>query len=153
MKSRTLSGLSVIAAISGITATMVGVPAAVAAPPAPSDKLCTMSYPVPAGDFSTPASSDVFATSGNGSLDLQLQTNAGTDIAYEQKFSVVWANIDTGKSGVADTSALVKGPENVLSIPAFETKPGRLALTLSVFNHGEGQNYTNGECSVEYQAQ
>ncbi|WP_194813656.1 hypothetical protein [Nocardia sp. XZ_19_385] len=152
MKSGTRSALFRIAAIAGLAVTAAGAPAAFAAPNDPAAPVCTMSYPVPVEPFQTPASSEVFAISANGSIDLKLHTNAGTDFAYDQKFSVTWANLDTGRSGVGDTSAQVKGPDNTLTISGLETKPGRILLNLNVFNHGEGQNYTNGECSAEYQA-
>ncbi|MFE9575494.1 hypothetical protein ACFYO1_03850 [Nocardia sp. NPDC006044] len=152
MKSGIRSGLLRFAAITCLAVTAVGAPAAFAAPNDPSGPLCTMSYPVPVEPFQTPASSDVFATSAGGSVDLKVHTNAGTDVAYDQKFSVNWSNIDTGRSGVADTSAQVKGPDNTLTVTGIPTKPGRILFNLGVFNHGEGQNYTNGECTVEYQA-
>ncbi|MEU0541318.1 hypothetical protein [Nocardia sp. NPDC005978] len=151
MNSSTRSALSLIAAVAGVALTAAGAPAASAAPNDPGAAVCTMSYPVPVEPFQTPASSEVFATSGNGSVDLKLHTDAGTDFAYDQQFSVNWANLDTGRSGVANTSAQVKGPDNTLTISGVETKPGRILLNLNVFNHGEGQNYTNGECSAEYQ--
>ncbi|GAA5085829.1 hypothetical protein [Nocardia iowensis] len=153
MKSRTRSGLFGIAAISCLAATAGAAPTVFAAPNTPSDKLCTITYPVPDGEFTVEASSDVFAVSGNnGSFDLTLHTDARSDIGYNQKFSVTWANIDTGRNGQADTSARVQGPENVLSIPGVQTEPGRIALVLAVANNDGGQNYTNGDCSVEYQA-
>ncbi|MEU0876111.1 hypothetical protein [Nocardia brasiliensis] len=65
---------------------------------------------------------------------------------------MVWANLHTGRNGGGDTSARLQGPGNVHSIPAVDTKPGRIALTLSIFNHGEAQNYTNGDCTIEYVA-
>lgn len=112
-----------------------------------------MKYPTPEGDFSTYATSEAFASSHNdGTFDLTLHTDANSDTGYDQQFRVVWANLDTGRSGGGDTSARVQGPDNVLSIPAVDTKPGRIALTLSVFNHGEGPNYTNGDCTLEYVA-
>lgn len=152
MNSLTRSALLPIAAIAGFAITTAGAPAALSAPNDPGAAVCTMSYPVPVEPFQTPATSDVFATSANGSIDLKLHTDAGTDFAYDQQFSVNWANLDTGRSGVANTTAQVKGPDNILSITGVETKPGRILLNLNVFNHGEGQNYTNGECSAEYQA-
>lgn len=152
MKSATHSGLLRVTAIACLAVTAAGAPAAFAAPNDPAAPICTMSYPVPVEPFQTPAYSDVFATSSNGSIDLKVHTNAGTDVAYNQKFTVNWANLDTGKSGVADTSAEVKGPDNTLTVTAVPTKPGRILLNLGVFNHGEGPNYTNGECGVEYQA-
>ncbi|MFI6169215.1 hypothetical protein ACIBCN_20715 [Nocardia sp. NPDC051052] len=152
MKSGTRFGLLRVAAIACLAVTAAGAPAAFAAPNDPSAPICTMSYPVPVEPFQTPAASDVFAISSNGTIDLKVHTNAGTDVAYDQKFTVNWANITTGKSGVADTSAQVKGPDNTLTVTGIPTKPGRILLNLGVFNHGEGQNYTNGECSVEYQA-
>ncbi|WP_378733183.1 hypothetical protein [Nocardia brasiliensis] len=105
MKSRTRSGLFGIAAISCLAETTGAAPAAFAAPNTPSDKLCTITDPVPDGEFTVEASSDVFAVSGNnGSFDLTLHT-----------------------------------------------EPGRIALVLGVSNNDGGQNYTNGDCSVEYQ--
>lgn len=151
MKSGTRSGLLRVAAIACLAVTAAGAPAAFAAPNDPSAPICTMSYPVPVEPFQTPAASEVFATSSNGSVDLKVHTDAGTDFAYDQKFSVNWANLDTGRSGVADTSAQVKGPDNTLTVTGIPTKPGRILFNLGVFNHGEGQNYTNGECSAEYQ--
>lgn len=128
-------------------------PAAVAAPDTADEHLCTIKYPTPEGDFSTYAASEAFASSHNdGTFDLTLHTDANSDTGYDQQFRVVWANLDTGRSGGGDTSARVQGPDNVLSIPAVNTKPGRIALTLSVFNHGEAQNYTNGDCTLEYVA-
>ncbi|MFQ6395718.1 hypothetical protein ACLMAJ_19910 [Nocardia sp. KC 131] len=125
-------------------------PTAFATPDAASDPLCTITYPTP-DDFSVQASSDAFATSNSsGMLELKLHTDARSETGYEQKFSVTWANIDTGRNGQADTTAKVQGPDNILLIPAMATKPGRIALVLGVFNHGSDQNYTNGDCSVEF---
>ncbi|PXX69328.1 hypothetical protein DFR70_1021017 [Nocardia tenerifensis] len=152
MKTGTRSGFVRIAAIACLAVTAAGAPAAFAAPNDPSAKLCTMSYPVPEEPFTKPAATDVFAISSNGVIDFTVHTDAGSDNAYDQKFTVTWANIDTGKSGVADTSARVQGPDNTFTVTGVATKPGRIALHLGVFNHGEGQLYTNGECDVEYQA-
>ncbi|MFE7798013.1 hypothetical protein [Nocardia sp. NPDC057440] len=152
MKSRTYSGfLSGIAAISCISAVTVGyAPTALAAPNAPSDPLCTITYPTP-DDFSVQATSDAFATSvTSGSMELKLHTDSRSQTGYDQKFAVTWANITTGRNGQADASAFVKGSDNTLSIPGTVTKAGRIALVLSVTNHGTGDNYTYGDCSVEY---
>ncbi|MEU0502627.1 hypothetical protein [Nocardia sp. NPDC005998] len=150
MKSRAWSGSVGITAISCVSAAIVGgAPAAFADPSTPSDALCTMTYPTP-DDFSVRASSEASAVSDHGSFDLTLRTDSQSQTGYEQKFSVTWANLDTGRSGQSDVTARVQGHDNVLSIPDVKTEPGRIALVLKTFNHGTGQNYTNGECSAEY---
>jgi len=151
MNSLIYSRFSRIAAISFLgAAALVGAPAALAAPGSSSGKLCTITYPTP-DDFSVQASSEVFVEpDNNGSITLTMHTDAKSETPYDQTFHVTWSNLDTGKNGQAETTARVQGSENVLTIPNVKTEPGRIPLVLGAANHGTGQNYTNGDCSVEY---
>ncbi|WP_157107277.1 hypothetical protein [Nocardia grenadensis] len=127
-----------------------GAPAVSADPGDPGDALCKITYPTP-DDFGVTASSATFAAAaGPGAVDLTMLTDAQSDVDYEQKFWVIWANLDTGRSGHGEVIARVQGPDNVLSIPGVQTEPGRIAFTLHASNHGSDQNYTNGDCSAEY---
>ncbi|MEV4123481.1 hypothetical protein [Nocardia sp. NPDC049707] len=144
---------SAIVAISCLgAAALVGAPGAIAAPGSSSEKLCTITYPTP-DDFSVTASSEVFVEpNNNGSITLTMHTDAKSETPYDQIFRVTWSNLDTGKNGQAETTARVQGSDNVLTIPDMKTEPGRVPLTLAAANHGSGQNYTNGDCTVEYKA-
>lgn len=145
------SRFSGIVAISCLgAAALVGAPGALAAPGSSSEKLCTITYPTP-DDFSVEASSEVFVEpNNNGSITLTMRTDAKSEAPYDQRFLVVWSNLDTGKNGQAETTARVQGSDNVLTIPDVKTEPGRIPLVLSAANHGAEQNYTNGDCTVEY---
>lgn len=147
MTTRTFSTvLGIAAAFVALGAT----PAVSAAPAEPGDSLCTMTYPTP-DDFSVTASSATFAAAaGTGTVDITMLTDARSDVDYEQKFWLSWANLDTGRSGQDQVIARVQGPDNVLSIPGVATEPGRIAFVLGATNHGSDQNYTNGDCSAEY---
>lgn len=117
---------------------------------APEETLCGFTYPTP-DDFSVTAGSKVTATPGAaGVVDLRIYTDAASEAGYDQRFGVTWANLDTGRSGVAEENARVQGPETVLTIPGVTTEPGRIAFVLSASNHGSDQNYTYGDCSAEY---
>ncbi|APE35125.1 hypothetical protein BOX37_15535 [Nocardia mangyaensis] len=89
-------------------------------------------------------------SNGNGAVHLELHTDANSEVPYEQRFSVIGADLDTGRNGQEQVTAAVEGPDNVLSIPRVRTEPGRVAFVLAAANHGSDQNYTNGDCSVEY---
>ncbi|WP_433192965.1 hypothetical protein ACQP1G_30105 [Nocardia sp. CA-107356] len=151
MNSLTYSRFSSIAAISCLgAAALLGAPAALAAPSSSPEKLCTITYPTP-DDFSIEASSEVSVEAdNNGSITLTMHTDAKSETPYDQTFRVTWSNLDTGKNGQAETTARVQGSDNVLTIPNVKTEPGRIPLVLAAANHGTGQNYTNGDCSVEY---
>ncbi|WP_225725419.1 MULTISPECIES: hypothetical protein [unclassified Nocardia] len=143
---QTFVGLSVIAMLTGGAAT------ALAAPDGAPEKLCTITYPTP-DDFSVQASSEVFVRQlGNGAIELTAHTDAKSNTPYDQKFHVTWSNLDTGRNGQSEVSAQVRGSDNVLTIPSLETEPGRIPLVLAIANHGSGQNYTNGDCTVETKA-
>ena len=86
----------------------------------------------------------------SGAATFTMHTDAGTETSYEQKFNLIWANLDTGRNGGAEVVAKVHGPDNVLSIPAVRTEPGRIALVLQAFNHGNDENRSFGDCSAEY---
>ncbi|RDI62970.1 hypothetical protein [Nocardia pseudobrasiliensis] len=136
--------LSIAAVVGGVVGG--GVATADEAP----EKLCTITYPTP-DDFSVQASTEVFVEQlGGGAVAFTAKTDAQSVQPYDQRFHVTWSNLDTGKNGQDETSAQVTGPNNVLTIPRVETKPGRIPLVLSIANHGSAQNYTNGDCQVEY---
>lgn len=142
-----------LATVLGMAAVVLGAgtaPAVSAAPGEPGDALCTMTYPTP-DDFDVTASSSTFAApAGPGRIDVTMLTDARSEADYEQRFSLTWANLDTGRNGQQQVTARVQGPENVLSIPGVITEPGRIAFVLAVSNHGSDQNYTSGDCSAEY---
>ena len=156
MKSRMYSALLGVAAICCTAmATVASAPAAFADPSASTADLCTISYPTP-DDAQLAASSVVSVEPGGaGSMNLTVKTDSQSDAGYDQNFTVNWSNLDTGRSGVADTTVRVQGADTVYSIPDAVTQPGRIALVLGAHNHGLGefdQYYTNGDCSVEYAA-
>ncbi|MFF2083624.1 hypothetical protein ACFVVM_07595 [Nocardia sp. NPDC058176] len=138
-------------AIGAVSAAMVfTAPLAAAEPQASADKLCDFIYPTP-DDFEVIANSTAIAVSNaDGAVHLELHTDANSETPYEQRFSVIWANLDTGRNGSEQVTATVQGPDNVLSIPRVVTEPGRIAFVLAAANHGSDQNYTNGDCSAEY---
>ncbi|EOM75709.1 hypothetical protein DW322_04710 [Rhodococcus rhodnii] len=113
-------------------------------------ELCTIPYPN-ANVFEIPASSRVeVSPAGPGTIDVDIHTKANSLIGYDQRIGVVWANLDTGRSGVAETNARVRGFDTLLEIDGLTTEPGTIAFVFSASNHGWGDNYTYGDCSAEY---
>lgn len=142
--------LSTVLALATASLAVGAAPAVSAAPAVPGDALCKFTYPTP-DDFDVTASSATFATpTAPGTVDLTMLTDAASEVSYEQRFSVIWANLDTGRSGQEQVVEQVQGPDNVLTIPDVTTEPGRVLFVLHANNHGSDQNYTNGDCSAEY---
>ncbi|WP_327150137.1 hypothetical protein [Nocardia sp. NBC_01329] len=141
---------STVLGIAAVCMAVGGAPAVSAAPSDQGDALCEFTYPTP-DDTTIGGSSATFAApAGPGAATFTMLTDAGTETSYEQKFNLIWANLDTGRNGGAEVVAKVYGPDNVLSIPAVRTEPGRIALVLQAFNHGNDENRSFGDCSAEY---
>ena len=154
MKSRIRSVLLGVAAAGfAVSASVAGAPAAVAAPAPGAVELCRFTYPTP-DPFQRTATTVIHAEpSDSGILNLHIHTDAQSDIEYDQRFSVNWANIDTGRSGVAENNRPVHGPDNEYLLRNTLTESGRLALVLSASNRGLGEldnHVTNGTCSAEH---
>ncbi|WP_433574814.1 hypothetical protein [Nocardia brasiliensis] len=84
---------------------------------------------------------------------MYIHTDARSDTEYEQRFSLAWSNLDTGRSGNAATTARVQGPDNEYVLRNTLTEAGRLALVLKSSNQGLAElshRSTNGDCSAEY---
>ncbi len=152
MKSIIFSHLPTAVVVASLTAGLSSAFAGFANSNPLPEPLCTMKYLVPAGDFTRSASSDAFVRTEKSSIDLQLHTDAGSDDAYRQIFSISWSNFDTGTIGTAETSAPVEGPDNVLNVFRVPTGAGKLSLVLRVSNRGEEQKVTTGECHAEFHA-
>ncbi|MFW0784309.1 hypothetical protein AAFP35_07275 [Gordonia sp. CPCC 206044] len=142
------------AAVAGALCT-AAIPALVATPASAAPaatQLCSISYPNP-NLMALYASSVATAESaGTGRVTLRLVTDAKSIIGYRQQFRVVWSNLDTGKSGVANTTARVAGSRTVLSLPPITTGTGRITAVLGTTNTGalNPQAITNGDCVAEY---
>ncbi|MGW4770171.1 hypothetical protein ACWEO2_19250 [Nocardia sp. NPDC004278] len=156
MKSHMRSALFGIAAV-GCTAlaTVGSAPAAFAVPAPGAVELCRFTFLTP-DDAQRTASTVVSAEPGNsGILNLYVHTDAQSDTEYEQRFSFTWSNLDTGRSGNAETTTRVQGPDNEYLLRNTLTESGRLALVLRSSNRGLGElsnHSTNGDCSAEYTA-
>ncbi|TCN54982.1 hypothetical protein EV641_104247 [Rhodococcus sp. SMB37] len=112
---------------------------------------CSIEYPDP-NQFDRTDTSDVTVSSQEGGLvRFTFHTRSQTTAPYTQAASVTWANLDSGISGVGDTSARVGAGETTLTVPVQETGPGRITAVARVTNTADnGQDVTTLDCSSEY---
>lgn len=112
---------------------------------------CSIEYPDP-NQFDRTDTSDVtVASPAGGQVRFTFHTRSQTSAPYTQAASVTWANLDSGISGVGDTSARVGAGETTLTVPVQETGPGRITAVTRVTNTADnGQDVTTLDCSSEY---
>ncbi|MEE3848808.1 hypothetical protein VZC37_00585 [Gordonia sp. LSe1-13] len=144
--------IAVTVAAAGLTATGIGAVAAPSAAAAPTTTLCSFTYPNPNLPLIWAESTASAIPTAPGKVTLRLTTDSRSFIGYSQQFRVTWANLDTGFSGVANTTARVVGSETILSIPDVATASGRVALVLGAMSTGtlNPNSVSTEDCSAEY---
>lgn len=112
---------------------------------------CSIEYPDP-NQFDRIDVSDVTVFSpADGQVTFAFHTRSQTTAPYTQAASVTWANLDSGISGVGDTSARIGAGETTLTVPVQETGPGRVTAVTRVTNTADnGQDVTTLDCVSEY---
>ena len=114
---------------------------------------CSITYPTP-NLFALPTSATASITqSGRGGIQVRLDSRPLSIAGYQQKVTVTWANLRTGKSGsVFSDPTRVGGLTSTVSVPRIATAPGRIALVIGATNTSSinPNAMTNGDCSTEY---
>lgn len=142
------------AAFAGCTALGIALTGGAVAHAAPSYQLCTFTYLDPSNIDAPmrPYSAAWVTPTGEGHLDAELWSYpAYPEPGFNQRFSVTWANLDTGLSGSASTEPVhVDGERTILSIPDIATGAGRITFVFGAANDDGGLTTTNGDCSAEH---
>lgn len=142
------------ATFAGCTALGIALTGGATAHAAPSYQLCTFTYLDPNNVDAPmrPYSAAWVTPTGEGRLTAELSSfPVYPEPGFNQRFSVTWANLDTGLSGSVSTEPVhVEGESTTLSIPDITTGAGRITFVFGASNDDGGLVWTNGDCSAEF---
>ncbi len=112
---------------------------------------CGFDYVDP-NDFGRYDRSDVTVSSPSpGQVVFRFRTQSESVAPYTQKATLVWANLDSGISGVGDTTVRIDEGGTTIVLPVQTTGSGRIMAVTGVNNTSDdGQKYTSYDCSAEY---
>lgn len=128
-----------------------GIAPANAAPTQPSGQ-CSFTYPNPnLFALSTLATASVTQT-GRDTIRVRVVSRPYSIAGYQQKVSVTWANLRTGRSGSTFSAPTrVGGLESTVTVPRIRTGSGRITLVVGATNTSSinPNATTNGDCGTE----